>query len=43
MSCSLYRYTEACEGRECLGDCDLCNFYPDDEDYIEIEIEIEDE
>lgn len=25
MSCSLYRWTEECEGQPCPGDCDLCN------------------
>lgn len=25
MSCSLYRWTEKCEGQPCPGDCDLCN------------------
>ena len=25
MSCSLYRWTEDCEGRECPGDCDVCD------------------
>lgn len=24
MSCSLYRWTEECEGQPCVGDCDLC-------------------
>ena len=24
MSCSLYRWTEECDGQECPGDCDLC-------------------
>ena len=32
MSCSLYRYTELCENKECPGDCDLCSFYPEDEE-----------
>ena len=26
MSCSLWRYTEQCEGRPCPGDCDCCEF-----------------
>lgn len=30
MSCSLWRYTEQCEGRPCPGDCDLCDFDPDE-------------
>lgn len=29
MSCSLWRYTEQCEGRPCPGDCDCCDFDPD--------------
>ena len=34
MSVSLYRWTEKCVERadECPGDCDLCSFYPDEED-----------
>ena len=28
MSCSLWRWTEQCEGRLCVGDCDLCDFEP---------------
>lgn len=24
MSVSKWRYTEACDGRPCVGDCDLC-------------------
>lgn len=30
MSCSLWRYTEQCEGRPCPGDCDYCDFDPDE-------------
>ena len=30
MSVSKWRYTEACDGRPCVGDCDLCSFDPDD-------------
>ena len=30
MSCSLWRYTEECEGRPCPGDCDLCDFDSDE-------------
>lgn len=26
MSVSLYRWTEACEGKPCPGDCDECGF-----------------
>lgn len=29
MSVSLYRWTEACEGRPCPGDCDLCAWEPE--------------
>lgn len=29
MSVSLWRYTEACDHRPCVGDCDLCGY--DDE------------
>lgn len=25
MSCSLWRWTEDCEGQFCPGDCDLCD------------------
>lgn len=32
MSCSLYRYSESCDGRQCVGDCDICDYYPDEED-----------
>ena len=32
MSCSLYRYSEKCDGRPCAGDCDLCDFFPDEEE-----------
>lgn len=28
MSCSLWRWTEQCEGRPCCGDCDNCSFEP---------------
>lgn len=31
MSCSLWRWTEACDNRPCPGDCDLCG-YEDEED-----------
>ena len=30
MSCDLWRYTEQCEGRPCPGDCDCCDFDPDE-------------
>ena len=32
MSCSLYRYTEECDGQVCVGDCDLCDYFPDEEE-----------
>lgn len=32
MSCSLWRYTEKCEGQACCGDCDLCDYDPEDEE-----------
>ena len=32
MSCSLWMWSEACDGRDdCPGDCDLCNHWPEDE------------
>lgn len=33
MSVSKYRYTEACEGRPCVGDCDLCREWESFEEY----------
>ena len=32
MSCSLWRWTEACKDHadECVGDCDLCSFDPEE-------------
>jgi len=30
MSVSLYAWTEACDHRACVGDCDLCD-YADEE------------
>lgn len=30
MSVDLWRYTEECEGRLCPGDCDCCDFDPDE-------------
>lgn len=30
MSCSLWRWTEECEGIPCCGDCDLCSLDPED-------------
>ena len=34
MSCSLYRYTEACEQVDfCCGDCDFCDYgYAEDDE-----------
>ena len=29
MSCSLWRYSEECEGQPCNGDCDLCEIEQD--------------
>lgn len=34
MSCSLYRYSAACDGRPCAGDCDLCDFDPEEAESI---------
>lgn len=30
MSVSKWRYTEACDGRPCCGDCDHCSFNPEE-------------
>ena len=35
MSTSLYRWTEECDRRECLGDCDLCHENGEDEDDLQ--------
>lgn len=35
MSTSLWRWTEACDGAPCVGDCDLCSRNMDDEDIDE--------
>lgn len=32
MSCSLWRWTEECEGKPCPGDCDLCEENDEDEE-----------
>lgn len=32
MSCSKWRWTEACDGIPCPGDCDLCDYDPEDMD-----------
>lgn len=29
---SLWKYTQACEGNLCIGDCDKCNRRDEDED-----------
>lgn len=29
MSTDKWRYTEECEGRSCVGDCDYCDFETD--------------
>lgn len=31
MFCSKWRWTEACDGRPCPGDCDLCGYFPEEE------------
>lgn len=31
MSVSLYRWTEACDGKPCPGDCDMCEVEEDGE------------
>lgn len=30
MSVSKWRYTEACDGMPCVGDCDFCSFDPEE-------------
>lgn len=35
MSVSLYRWTEACDGQPCVGDCDLCGDLISRQDAIE--------
>ena len=32
MSCSLWRWTEECDSRQCPGDCDLCEENNEDGD-----------
>lgn len=32
MSCSLWRWTEACDGQPCPGDCDICDYDPEEEE-----------
>ena len=32
MSCSKWRYTEACDFLFCPGDCDLCDYNLEDEE-----------
>ena len=32
MSASKWRYTEACDGEYCIGDCDLCDKEPETEE-----------
>ena len=40
MSCSLYAYRpNVCEGRACVGDCDLCDI-PESDEYLD---DVEDE
>lgn len=31
MSCSLWRWSPACDDELCVGDCDLCGFEPESE------------
>ena len=31
MSCSLWRWSPACDDELCVGDCDLCGFEPEEE------------
>lgn len=33
MSVSKWKYTEACDGDYCVGDCDLCNKEPESEQF----------
>jgi len=37
MSTSLYRWTEDCDGHDCIGDCDFCDKNQDD-DVEEIDV-----
>ena len=37
MSCSLWRWTPACDGDYCVGDCDLCDREFEDEESEEVE------
>lgn len=32
MSVSLWRWTEACDGQPCPGDCDNCDYEPEEEE-----------
>lgn len=32
MSCSLWRWTEECDTRPCVGDCDFCGYNDEDEE-----------
>ena len=32
MSVSLWRWTEECDSRICVGDCDLCSFEEESEE-----------
>ena len=32
MSVSMWRWTEECPMDECCGECDLCEYEPDEED-----------
>lgn len=33
MSCSKWRWTEECDHRPCVGDCDLCDYNDEEETY----------
>ena len=37
MSCSKWRYTEACDHRICPGDCDLCGYSDEEDEEVEDE------
>lgn len=41
MSVSLWRWTEECDGRFCVGDCDLCTCEEEDEDVCDLQREIQ--
>lgn len=41
MSVSKWRWTEVCDGQACPGDCDECDFWPDEEEEEEYDPEEE--